>query len=151
MLRCFGFFAHAISAVSVGLCCFVQNSRGPLVALPSPSFLRPLIQVLHLSLLVVVSGDIEVSPVLFVAAALSSRVPSRPIVPASSSPSLLVRSFSSLPVLRSLPHLRSVPADAQDQGVKWEAWGPIVHREPWGSAQGQPEAPSVRLSQGPST
>ena len=129
----------------------MQNSRGPLVALPSPSFLRPLIQVLHLSLLVVVSGDIEVSPVLFVAAALSSRVPSRPIVPASSSfLSLLVRSFPSLPVLRSLPQFRSVPADAQDQGVKWEAWGPIVHREPWGSALGQPEAPSVRPSQGPS-
>ena len=105
----------------------------------------------HSLLLFVVWGDIEVSPVLFVAAALSSRVPSRPIVPASSSPSLLVCSFSSLPVLRSLPHLRSVPAGVQDQGVKWEAWGPIVHRETWGSVLGQPEAPSVRPSQGPLT
>ena len=129
----------------------MQNSHGPLVALSSLSFLRSWVQVLHLLLLFVISADIRESLVLFVAAACFASVLLRSIVPSFSSPSLLVCSLSSLPVLRSLPHLRSVPADAQDQGVKWEAWGPIVHREPWGSALGQPEAPSVRPSQGPST
>jgi hypothetical protein len=150
LLRCFGFFAHAVSAVSVGLCCFVQNSRGPFVALPSPCFLRPLVQVLHLSLLVVVSGDIEVSPVLVVFAALPSRatLPSTSLV---SLPSEFLRCPCSPRVHLPLPHLRFVLAVGQRQGVMWEAWGPIVHREPWGSELEQPEAPSVRPSQGPSS
>ena len=129
----------------------MQTSHEPLVALSSLSFLRSWVQVLHSLLLFVILADIRVSLVLFDAAACIASSSPRPIVPSFSSPLLLVYSLSSLLVLRSLPHLRSVPVDVQDQGVKWEAWGPIVHREPWGSALGQPEAPSVRPSQVPST
>ena len=103
----------------------MQSSHGPLVALSSLSFLRSWVQVLHLLLLFVISADIRESLVLFVAAACFASVLLRSIVPSSSSPSLLVCSLSSLQVLRSLPHLRSVPADAQDQGLSGRPGGQL--------------------------
>ena len=128
----------------------MQNSPGPLVALSSLSFLRSWVQVLHLLLLSAVSACIRVSPVFVVFAALSS-LSLLPSTSPVSLPSEFLRCSCSLRVHLPLPHLRLVLAVGQSQGVMWEAWGPIVHREPWGSELGQPEAPSVRPSQGPST
>jgi hypothetical protein len=91
-------------------------------------------------LLLVVWGDIEVFPVLVVVAASFTSVPLRSSAP-SSSPSLMMHFSSSLRVRQPLQHLRLVPADAQDQGVKWEAWGPVSHEGPWGPVQGQQQAP----------
>ena len=128
----------------------MQNSHGPLVALSSLFFLRSWVQVLPLLLLVVVSAYIRVSPVFVVFAALSSLAP-LPSTSLVSLPSEFLRCSCSPRVHLPLPHLRFVLAVGQSQGVMWEAWGPIFHRGPWGSALRQPDAPSVRPSQGPST
>ena len=66
---------------------------------------------------------------LFIAVVCFASISPLPIVPFSS-PLLLVRSFSSPLVLRPFQRLRLVPAAVQDQGVMWEAWGPVTHEGP---------------------
>ena len=143
------FVAHAIPAVSVGLRCCVHTSRGSSSALSSLFSLGSLIQVLHFLLLSAVSAYTRVSPVFVFFAALSSLAP-LPSTSLVSLPSEFLRCSCSPRVHLPLPHLRFVLAVGQSQGVMWEARGPIVHQEPWGSALGQPGVPSVRPSQGPS-
>jgi hypothetical protein len=82
--------------------------------------------VLHSLLLVVALGDIDVSPVIVAFAAFSFLLPPPSTSPASLS-SESVCSLSSLQVHQPSRHLRPVYADAQDQRVIWEAWGPIIH------------------------
>ena len=132
-MSCYVFFAHVFSAVSVGVRCRVWTFRGQLAASSFPSFLRSRIQVLHLSFLVIFLGDIAVSPVLVVFAALSSQVLSLSTSTVSFPSEFSCCSCSPRVHLPS-PHLRFVLAAGQSQGVKWEAWGPIIHRGPWGSA-----------------
>ena len=134
------FVAHVIIAVSVDVRCCVQTSCCPPVASSPLSFFLFQVWVLHFSLLVVALGDIEVSPVFVNAAVCFATISPRPIAPFSSL-SLLACSFSSPLVHQPSQHLRSVPAAAQEQGVKWEAWGPVSHEGPWGPVQGQQQAP----------
>ena len=139
-MSCYVFFAHVFSAVSVGVRCRVWTFRGQPAASSFPSSPGSQNLVPHSLLLFVVLGDIEVSLVLVDAAVCFASVSPRPIVPFSSL-SLLACSFSSPLVHQPSQHLRSVPAVAQDRGVKWEAWGPVSHEGPWGPVQGQQQAP----------
>ena len=102
----------------------------------------------HSFLFVVASDDTKVSLVLSVATCFVS-VPLRSTSRVSL-PSELLRCFLSPQVRQPLRHLHLVPAAAQDQGVKWEAWGPSIREVPWSSAQGQLQAPSGVPLQGPS-
>ena len=83
----------------------------------------------HLLSFVVVSADIEVSPVLAAFVTFSFLLP-LPSTSRVSVPSELLRCFLSPQVRQPLRHLHLVPAAAQDQGVKWEVWGPTVHEGP---------------------
>ena len=94
---------------------------------------------LHSLLLVVALDDTDVSLLLSAATCFVS-VPLRSIVPSSSLSSLMCSS-SSPRVHRSSLHLRLVAVIMQDQGVIWEAWGPVSHEGPWGPVQGQQQAP----------
>ena len=128
-MPCSEFVAHAISAVSVGVRCCMRTFRGQPAASSFPSSPGSQILVPYSLLLFVVWGDIEVSPVLFVVAAYIASVPLRSIEP-SSFLSSLMSSSSSPRVHWSSLRLRLVAVIIQDQGVIWEAWGPVTHEGP---------------------